>query len=321
VETSRTERLRFFPVSWFATVMGLAGFALAWRHASALVAVPSLLPLALTVLAGVLFVLLLGFYGAKVIKHREDVIQEWRHPVRVNFVPTLSIGLILLATAFATEAPTLSFWLWTLGSALNLVLTLYVMAFWINHSGFQIQHMNPAWFIPVVGNILVPVAGVHHASAEVSWFFFSIGLVFWLVLFTIVIYRVIFHDPLPQRLVPTLFILIAPPAVGFLAFVSLTGTVNSFARVLYYSALFLTLLLFTQVRRFTRLEFFLSWWAYSFPVAATTIATLRMYRETGLPFFYWASWLLLLVLTGLIVLLVTRTGSAVRQGRICVEEK
>lgn len=47
----------------------------------------------------------------------------------------------------------------------------------------------PAWFIPVVGNIIVPLAGVRFAPAEVSWFFFSIGLVFWIVLLAIVMYR------------------------------------------------------------------------------------------------------------------------------------
>jgi tellurite resistance protein len=321
VETVPAHRLRFFPVTWFATVMGLAGFALAWRQASVLMPVHPLVPTTLSAFAAAMFVLLLGFYAAKLFKHRDDVIKEWHHPVRVNFVPTLSIGLILLATTFASDATTLSYWLWSAGSLLNLALTLYVMTFWINHTGFQIQHMNPAWFIPVVGNILVPVVGVQHASAEISWFFFSVGLVFWLVLFTIVLYRVIFHDPLPERLVPTLFILIAPPAVGFLAYVAINGTVDSFARVLYYTAFFLTLLLFTQLRRFARLQFFLSWWAYSFPVAAITIATLRMYRDNGHPVLHWASWLLLVVLTALIVMLVVRTARAVQRGEICVEEK
>jgi hypothetical protein len=30
--------------------------------------------------------------------------------------------------------------------------------------------------IPVVGNILAPIAGMTHVSAEISWFFFLMGL-------------------------------------------------------------------------------------------------------------------------------------------------
>ena len=40
-------------------------------------------------------------------------------------------------------------------------------------------------------------------------------------------------------------------------------------------------LLLTQVRRFARLQFFLSWWAYSFPFAAITIATLARFAPVA----------------------------------------
>jgi hypothetical protein len=40
---------------------------------------------------------------------------------------------------------------------------------------------------------------------------------------------------------------------------------NAGRRTILFSGLFLTLLLFTQVDRFAKLKFFLSWWAYSFP--------------------------------------------------------
>jgi len=52
---------------------------------------------------------------------------------------------------------------------------------------------------------------------ELSWFFFSVGLIMWAVMFTIIMNRIIFHNPLPQKLMPTLFILIAPPAVALIS--------------------------------------------------------------------------------------------------------
>jgi len=117
--------------------------------------------------------------------------------------------MILLSIALLHDAPRLSFWLWSIGTVLHLALTLYVMSSWMHHTKYEITHMNPAWFIPVVGNILVPIAGLHHAPAEVSWFFYSVGLFFWPVLTAILFYRLIFHTSLPERFVPTLFIFIA----------------------------------------------------------------------------------------------------------------
>jgi tellurite resistance protein len=212
-----------------------------------------------------------------------------------------------------------SFWLWAVGATLHLLATLYVMSSWIHHSKYEIAHLNPAWFIPVVGNILVPIAGIHHASPEISWFFYSVGIFFWPVLTAIIFYRLIFHGSLPDRLMPTLFIFIAPPAVGFISYYNLIGGIDAFARILYGIALFFTLLLFAQVRLFARLKFFLSWWAYSFPLAAITIATLIMFKDTGQAIYSSLAMGLLVILTLVIAMLLTRTALAVARREICVE--
>lgn len=320
MEQVHPSRLQNFPISWFSVVMGLSGFTIAWHRAEILLGLPVPVSSALLLLTIAMFVVLSLCYLTKMARYWPQVKAEFAHPVKLNFFPTISIGLILLSTALLPHQSTVSLVAWSLGASLHLLFTLYVLSAWIHHTHFEINHMNPAWFIPIVGNILVPIAGVHHASAEISWFFFSIGLVFWLVLLTIIFYRMFFHQPLPGKLLPTLFILIAPPAVGFVSWVQLGGEVDSFARVLYYTAAFLTLMLLTQVRRFLRLSFFLSWWAYSFPMAAITIATLLMYDRLQLPFFRGLGLFLLCLLTLLILMLVYRTGKAVAHREICIEE-
>jgi tellurite resistance protein len=80
------------------------------------------------------------------------------------------------------------------------------------------------------------------------------------------------------------------------------------------------LLLFTQIRRFAKLRFFLSWWAYSFPVAAITIATLLMHEQSGSPFYLYLGGILLMVLTAIVLLFLVRTASAIRSHGICVPE-
>jgi tellurite resistance protein len=317
---SDTPRLQNFPVAWFAMIMGLGGLTIAWRRTEEVLDLPVSVSPWLLMLATGLFGVLAFFYTVKVVKFPQAAAREWGHPVKMHFVPAVSIALILLSIGWLPISAPYSKLLWLAGVGLHLILTLHVVTQWMHQSKFEIVHLNPAWFIPVVGNILIPIAGVSHAPAEISWFFFSIGLMFWPVLLAIIFYRVIFHGSLPERLMPTLFILIAPPAVGFLSYVKLTGEVDAFARVLYHGALFFTLLLFAQLRWFTRLRFFLSWWAYSFPLAAITVATLAMFEHTGNVVFLRLAGILLGVATVVIAGLLARTLLAVTRREICVEE-
>ena len=314
------QRLRYLPVPLFAVVMGIAGLALAWQRSEEVLHVPGLTGRAFAWLATAAFLAITVGYLAKVVRYPAEVLKELRHPVRVNFFATISIGLVLLASLAAEPAPALARSLWTAGAALHLAFTVYVVSAWIHRTGIEIAHVNPAWFIPVVGNVLLPIAGVRFYPADVSWFFFSIGIVFWLVLLTIVMYRLFFHAPLPERLTPTLFILVAPPAVSCVSYVSLSGGVDAFARILYYTALFLTLLLASNALRFLRARFFLSAWAYSFPLAAITIASLMMAHRLGGSAFAVLAAVLLALSTMVVLALLWRTAVAVARHEICVEE-
>ena len=314
------QRLEHFSIALFSIVMGTAGLMLAWLKAHAVLGMPIMVGEGLRGAVSALFVLLLAFYGLKILRYPQAVRGEMRHPIRINFFPTVSISLLLLAAAYLESAPDAAFWLWSAGTVLHLGFTLAIFGSWIHHTHYAIQHANPAWFIPVVGNIIVPVAGVHLASPELSWFFFSIGLVFWIVLLTIVLYRLFFHEALPARLAPTLFILLAPPSVGFIAYTLLTDSVDAFARILYYTALFLALLLASNAVRFLRLPFFISAWAYSFPLAALTLATLVMYARLPNPVFALLGFGLLALLSLVVAALAVRTLIAVWRRQLCVPE-
>ncbi len=300
-------------------VMGLAGITIAWTRAEHILELSFSISPFLLYFTALLFFVLILFYVIKAIKYPTDVVAEFKHPVKLAFVPSFSIAMLLLSVALLNVAPRASFWLWSFGALLHLTATLYVLSSWIHHTKYEIAHLNPAWFIPVVGNLVVPIAGIQHAPLDVSWFFFSVGVFFWPVLTALIFNRLIFHGSLPERFMPTLFIFIAPPAVGFIAWFNLTGGVDSVGRVLYFIALSFTMLLASQLRHFTRLKFFLSWWAYSFPLAAMTIATLLMSKVTGGVFYSTLAVVLLTVLSLVVAGLLIRTGIAVLRHEICVE--
>lgn len=265
-------RLEHLPIGLFAACMGLAGLALAWRRAAAFALVPASgfwAPLALAMLV---FAVLATALVLRWRHHPQALRADWANPVKLSFFGAITISLILFGTALAEVAPETGFVLWSLGASAHLALTLTVMRRWILSPELPVAALNPAWFIPVVGNILVPLAGVDFGLSEISWFFFAVGIFFWPLLLALVLHRVFFHAPLPPRLQPTFFILLAPPAVGFVTWMKLTGEFDTAARVLVYVAAFFLMLLATKLPALLRLPFAPSWWAYSFPLAASTVA-------------------------------------------------
>lgn len=50
----------------------------------------------------------------------------------------------------------------------QLVLTLDALRVWIAYSRLERGHVHQAWFIPVVGNLVVPLAGTMHLGGTVT---------------------------------------------------------------------------------------------------------------------------------------------------------
>lgn len=313
--------LTHFPISLFAIVLGLSGFSIALQKLPHFGLATGTVGVWMLGVSAAVYVLVAVGYLLKLALRPGAVRAEFLHPIRLSFFPTISIGLLLLSIAAHGVWPVLAQYLWYFGTVLQAVFTLLVVSVWMRHTHFEITHMNPAWFIPAVGNVIVPVVGVQYAPVFISWVFFGIGMLFWVVLLAIFFNRAIFHHPLPAKLLPTLSILIAPPAVGFIALAKLSGGVLPASYMLYGVATFFVLLLVLQLDLLAKITFYLSWWAYSFPLAAYTIATVVLYEQTPWePIRYWGIGIAV-VLTMVIIMLTIQTIHAMVRGEVCVEEQ
>jgi len=313
-------KLKNFPISLFAIIMGLSGLSIATQRIESFTSIPKIHEI-IGIFTAFLYAIFIVLYGLKLSKFPTEVKHELNHPVKRSFFATISVSMILLSIVFLEEYTTLSFYLLVIGMLSHLLFTLYILSVWIRHEKINVNHKNPAWFIPIVGNILVPIPAMIHFHEDVSWFFFSIGFILWIVLFTIFIYRAIFHQPLPDKLLPTFFILIAPPAIGFISIVKMTGELNGFSKMLYFFALFTAMLLFYNSDYFSKIKFYLSWWAYSFPIAALTIASFLMYSKTQFVLFQYITLGLYIFLVILILYLIIKTISLAIKGKICIPEE
>lgn len=274
--------LRHFPLPLFASVMGLMGLSLAWRRAAAVVpGLPAVVGEALLAAAILWFLVVGGLYAAKALTRWEAVLAEARHPARANFLTAISIAVMLIGTGLAPRWPALAEPIWLAGVAGNLALAALVIRRWIVER-FEPGQVTPAWFIPVVGNVVPPLAGLSLGHGELAWFCFAGGLGFWLVLFPLAMGRIFTGEAMPAGLAPMLFIFLAPPSVGFLSWMELNGGVlDAGARFFFYLGLFIAFCLATMAGRFLALPWSLISLAYTFPSAALAAAALRFHQAAG----------------------------------------
>jgi tellurite resistance protein len=224
--------LKFVGTPWYSLVMGLCGLSLAWHRATPLMGeMAGAAALVIGALAALVFAVLAVATVARMQRYPEAWAEDLRHPVRHPFVAAMPISLILLATvSVALRGPdALAQGLWWVGSLSQLWVTVWVLSRWWRGNqagGLQWATVTPALFIPIVGNVLVPLAGVPLGHTEWATAQFGIGLLFWPVVLVMLLVRVAVAGLWPERLRPAVFILIAPPAVIGLAALQLGAPVG-----------------------------------------------------------------------------------------------
>jgi len=280
--------LQFLPVSLFGAVMAITGLSFSWEWAEKLFSVPPVIQKIFGGMAIFLFAVLTIAYLLKWRKYPALVKTEFEHPVSISFFGTFIISLLLIPGLVLPYSANLAVCIWCLGAVLMFVFTLFVLRKWLDHQQ-DAGSALPAWIIPVVGTLDVPVVGYRLPITgihEICIAFFGIGLIFSFILITIIVSRLLFQPPLPETLQPTLLILIGPFALAFSVYESLTGVQDLVASVFFYFDLFLLLLLGSKVLLLGRCcPFRVTWWAVGFPLVAITIASFRFALHKSNPIF------------------------------------
>lgn len=327
-----------FPIMFFASVMGVGGLSLVVNKSIDIFELHESLGWLSVICVAIsvaLLVAIVGLYGLKIIKYPKAFLKELKHPVRINFFAAVSVSiLIVLMLVLPYIGDGFALVLFWIGALLQLIFSLYVVKYWFVNEMKQ-KMASPAWFIPIVGNLIVPLAGMKLnialgdviVSYEVLIFYFGMGTFFWILLGAGLLFRLIFGENLPQKFLPTLFIFIAPPSIFgldvllmFNDFISM-GSSYVIASASFSVALFFIFLMASIFNVFLNIKFALSWWAFTFPIAAFTLCSLELYIASYSPI-YKVFGIFGGVLCAVIVFVVGfRTLIAIKNREICVIEE
>jgi tellurite resistance protein len=242
---------------------------------------------------------------------------EFHHPVAGNFFGTIVISVLLLSAVVGPYSASAARVIWIVGTLATFALCFVVFSRLLR-GRIDASHAVPPWIIPCVATLDIPVTGGQMPmawAAEINLLAGAVGAVLALVLFAMIVGRLVHRDPLAPAMTPSLMILVAPFAVGFLAYVNIVGGVDRFAALLFYFGLFMFAVIAPKVFR-PGVPFSPGWWAIGFPMAALANAALKYaaFRASA------PLWILAIVLLGALSLalavLTLRTVQIALNGKL-----
>jgi tellurite resistance protein len=265
------------PASFFGIVLGLAGLGNAWRTASLVWVVPSVIGELILLLAAFVWFGLIVLYGRKWIVAREDAIAETVHPVQCCFIGLIGVTTMLMGGAALPYSRPAAEILFVIGLAYTFAFAVWRTGF-LWHGDRDATTTTAVLYLPAVAGSFV-AATVAGALGFGDWgqYAFGSGVFTWFAIESVLLNRLYNVSALAPALRPTLGIQLAPPAVGALAYVSVvSGPPGLFGHALIGYGLLQAMLLIRLMPWIWQRTFTPSYWGFSFGITALAAAPLRM---------------------------------------------
>jgi tellurite resistance protein len=265
------------PVSFFSIAVGMLALGGAWRVAVPLWHLPPEVAHVLTWAGIAVWLVLMVFYAHKWIRHRAEALVEMAHPVQSSFGALGPIASMLASTALLPYARPVALAVFAVAIVAQLALGVWLYGrAW--QGGVKPEFLTPAFYLPTVGqNFVAGAAAAAFGWPHVGAWFFGAGLVSWFAIESLVFGRAATQGETPQAQRPAFGVQLAPPVVGGVTYMALTGGVpDLFAQILLGYGLYQALLLLRLLPWIAKEPFAASYWAFTFGVAALPTMAMEM---------------------------------------------
>jgi len=259
------------PLNTFAMALGLTGVAATWSAASTVAHVPGPIAQAFWGLSALVTIWLLTAHTVRGARSGASLRAQLRDPVQGPLAVIVPLVGMLIGVDVLP-------WLPVVGSTVVIVSMIvaalyagWLMSTWMT-GRIDLGAIHGGYILPpVAGGFITASAADALGLQGLGWAAFGVGCLFWVIMTTLLLVRIASRPPLPEPLVPTLAVLMAPPAVGGLALFALTDRVSSPLSLAFAGlAAILVIAQLAALPHYRRLPFTLGFWSFTFPVAAVT---------------------------------------------------
>lgn len=336
----KSNLIKNFAPSWFASVMGTGILAITSLFYSQYVPFLKTVALWLFYFNVILFFVLLIPWTLRWFLYTKVALSDLEHPVISNFYPTIAVAMLVLSANFTVIGKNIAIAeiFWFAGTALTIIFGILSPFIMFKGEHVTMDHINPAWFIPPVALIVIPIAGsfminqysgfIRELVIFLNYFGWGAGFFIYIALLAICMYRFILHHPLPNVLAPTIWINLGPIGAGTVALINLVNhsafiTVKEpffvFGLIFWGFGIWWVLMAITMTLHYirkTRLPYALSWWAFTFPLGAYVAAShsvATIFHLTIVDFIGFGLYLLLVFFWSITLI---KTSAAVFYGKL-----
>lgn len=223
-------------------------------------------------------VALLSVMVIRFILHPDTLVQDLKHPVVGSIVPTFAMAAMVVSKALGNTWSTAGDVVWLVAVVIHLI----ALACFIYHrvKDLQMHHMVPSWFIPPVGIIVADITCPGDAYIEFALILLAIGMVSYLLMLPMMIYRLMFRTEVPDAAKPTIAIMAAPASLALAGYLTVVKEPSLLiCAILLGIALLMTLVIYCAFFRLMRLPFSPGYAAFTFPMA---IGATALYKTANL---------------------------------------
>lgn len=256
------------PLTTLGIAFGLAGVAEVWAKAAPGLGLPRAVPEVFWAIAALTWVVLLVAHTVRGVRSGVRLTTQLRHPSQGPLSALAPVVGLLVSAELFTWVPLAGRILYFASVAAAAALAVWTFAWWFE-GRLTLSDVHTGYMLPTVAPGLIG-GDVGHTMGYpgLAWALFGIGTFFGVALTPLVIGRLLAGTPLPDHLLPTITILLAPPAVCGLVWFTLNGhTPDPAAYVIAGVTAVFALLQVAMLPRFRKLRFSLGFWSFTFPIA------------------------------------------------------
>lgn len=253
--------IRRIPIPMSALALGVAGLG------NLLLPYSPLVRAVCGIVAATIVLLVL----ARIVFDFAGVRAELGNPGVLAVFPTLFMALMLLAAYLKPYAPTFATGMWAVALTLQLIIAVVCAVRFLR--SFALPRVLPAWFLVFVGFVVASVTSPAFDALPVGRTLLYVGLVGYLGILPVVIYRMAKVGGLPEPALPTMAIFAAPPSLclaGYLAVTSAKQPAVVYALLAMAAASLVYV--FVHLPRILKSPFHPSYSALTFPFVISGIA-------------------------------------------------
>jgi exfoliative toxin A/B len=220
---------------------------------------------------GLISALILLLIILKISFDTKGVLDSFKNPVVASVAPTFTMALMLLSTYINPYAYSLSFAVWIFGLFLHCFLIIYFTVKFIFN--FNIKKVFPSYFVVYVGIVVASLTAPTYNLISIGKCIFWFGLLAYLCLLPIVIYRTFIIKAIEEPALPTISIFAAPASLCLAGYLGCFQVKNIFIVGFLGS---LSLLMFLGVilylPKMLKIKFYPSYSAFTFPLVISAVA-------------------------------------------------